>query len=235
MKINFLPVLFVIQALSLHAQNDACTNAIEIFPSNPCTIVTGTFEGIAQNTQDVHCTPAGAYDVWYYFTATNSLTMIDMQTNVTTGQGFEMYSGSCTGENFACGISGPSASGGGYWATDYVVGQTYYIRIFIINAEPSTITYTICVTADTPAGIEAPTVQAGLFVFPNPVTDKIFINGLTGLQSCSFYLYNQMGQVVKQGVLTQESISVDEVPAGNYVLKITDGTQTNLISRIIKV
>jgi transforming growth factor-beta-induced protein len=58
----------------------------------------------------------------------------------------------------------------------------------------------------------------GISIFPNPTNGTIYItNNAVG----QYEILSLQGQIVQKGTLTQSSLSVDALPAGNYILKVS--------------
>jgi uncharacterized surface protein with fasciclin (FAS1) repeats len=58
----------------------------------------------------------------------------------------------------------------------------------------------------------------GIAIFPNPTNGTLFIaNSVSG----KYEIISLQGQVVQKGTMTQSSLSVANLPAGNYVLKVS--------------
>ncbi len=81
------------------------------------------------------------------------------------------------------------------------------------------------------AGIKG---ESNLLVIGNPVRDQIRIEGMAG--RTTLLLYNQQG-VLLQTKITQsyfESLQVDKLPAGTYLLKVVKEDRTTQSFRIVK-
>jgi formylglycine-generating enzyme required for sulfatase activity len=73
-------------------------------------------------------------------------------------------------------------------------------------------------------------------VFPNPAKKYIFVNGATE-QDVAFKISNQLGQVVKNGILSthgERGISIADLPAGMYYLQLSTGQDTDIQKLIIQ-
>ncbi len=66
----------------------------------------------------------------------------------------------------------------------------------------------------------SPAAVSVVRVYPNPVQDIMHVTGIT--EKTSFHLMNTYGQVVKQGLLTQQvtTVNVSALPSGLYYLKL---------------
>ncbi len=121
------------KALLSQPSNDACVNAISIIP-DVCSYTTGTLQGATQSIPPITCnggTSTSAYDVWYKFVATNSSHKITVSPCANLDIVVDLRSGACTGSSIGC-----SDNGGGVGQpevlnyTNFVVGNTYYIRLY---------------------------------------------------------------------------------------------------------
>lgn len=122
--------------------NDECSNAISVTPNAGlgCDVVTsGTIlyatdsgiEGEEGNPDD---------DVWYSFTATNSVHKISA-TNV-NGDGYlmmEVFEESCDGQSVAYGDYD------GFYATELTPETVYYVRVYSYGEDVSDVTFDLCI------------------------------------------------------------------------------------------
>jgi hypothetical protein len=67
-------------------------------------------------------------------------------------------------------------------------------------------------------------------IYPNPVVDKLFIEGL--LRETKVSIYNVLGKLVVSKT-TLKSIDVDHLQSGIYIVKIVDGKQET-VKKFIK-
>ena len=67
-------------------------------------------------------------------------------------------------------------------------------------------------------------------IYPNPVVDKLFIQGL--LRETKVSIYNVLGKLVVSKT-TLKSIDVDHLQSGIYIVKIVDGKQET-VKKFIK-
>ncbi len=73
---------------------------------------------------------------------------------------------------------------------------------------------------DVPAGIAGADALTGLRLFPNPATDKIWVEGFAG--EASYNLYRTDGTAVASGKITAgAAIEIEFLPAGLYLLQLT--------------
>ncbi len=139
--------------------NDECINAT-VVPVNPtidCVATApGSILGATASAQGNTCGGTDDDDVWFQFTATSTQHVISLLNVVgsTTDLFHVLYTGSCgTLTQIAC--SDPNSS----IATNLVIGQTYYIRVYSYTATAGqTTTFTVCV-ATLPPSIKTNTTQ----------------------------------------------------------------------------
>lgn len=79
-------------------------------------------------------------------------------------------------------------------------------------------------------------IAAGIRVYPNPANNAVFITLPNNVARLNISLVNATGQVVLQNILMGEtnSISLDNLPAGIYNLRLQQGTKQQTI-KLIKV
>jgi len=119
-------------------------------------------------------------------------------------------------------------SGLSYDVTGLTAGQTYYFKMRSLNVYGYS-NYSLVGTAVTTTGLNKQET-ATIFVYPNPASDKIFVQlfGLEGIQIIS--LYDAAGVLILEieGVAEAE-ISLEKLPQGIYYLRVLDA-----VTKIIK-
>ena len=143
--------------------NDECANATVITPST-LTTCTSTVPGsvaCATASADANsCASTGSDDdVWYQFTATSNIHMVNI-TNVagsTTDMYFSVYSGTCGSlTNILCSDADAGTLSG------LTVGATYYIRVYTYTTTSGqTTTFDICVATVAPPPVQPPCSNLG--------------------------------------------------------------------------
>jgi len=84
-------------------------------------------------------------------------------------------------------------------------------------------------------GVTSPGLSKGeVIVWPNPVTNELFIEGAEAGTTIS--IYNIVGQRVYRGTINQSQASVDtkNFLAGNYILELTNSDGERVIKKIVK-
>jgi len=145
-KIIFLVVSFY--SSMMNAQNDLCANATTVTPGLTCATISGTFNGASLEANPSTCAPSASQDVWYKFTATDPTMYVEVSnaTNIGLDVAIELYSGSCGGTLVTCENDATAAQGyESYFNTDFVVGQTYYVRVLNVSPNASIRSFSICI------------------------------------------------------------------------------------------
>ncbi|MEJ8816821.1 hypothetical protein [Lacibacter sp. H407] len=135
--------------------NDNCASATSLTSNTSCsniagTVIGGTSSGIAVPS----CGGTADDDVWYSFTAVQSITTISLsgiETNLAaSGTVVELFSGTCGSlTSLGCNFGTSSALS---LSSSLTIGATYYIRVYSMGntALTSTGGYNICITHVSP-------------------------------------------------------------------------------------
>jgi type IX secretion system substrate protein len=75
-------------------------------------------------------------------------------------------------------------------------------------------------------------ISLSFSLYPNPANNYIVIKGLNSGQRPLYSIISIHGKVVKQGFLNAESIAVQDLPAGIYILRILEGNRNYSIKFI---
>ncbi|WP_276132477.1 PKD domain-containing protein [Polluticoccus soli] len=99
----------------------------------------------------------------------------------------------------------------------YASTGTYNVCVTVYNPCGSD---TKCQTVSVTVGIDEVQVLDEITIYPNPVSNKLTINGAAGATA---ELYNVMGSKVYSGKLSVDNaeISTASLPAGSYILQLT--------------
>lgn len=156
-------------AITSFSQNDACQDAIHISNSAFTIPQFHSFEGMTIDQPAPACNSSALQDTWFSFTATSTRMSIAAETIANAQNiGFEVYVGSCTGSVLVCKTNtGLNFSTG--WATHnalgFIIGQTYYLRVFTATNNPA-VNYKVTVR-DFPAPANDDCANATILV-PSP-------------------------------------------------------------------
>jgi hypothetical protein len=222
--------------------NDNCATAIPLTPGLNCNPVAGTvFQATASAT--AACTPPTGTpddDVWYSFVATATAHDIRLAEGVGFSGALQLYGGTCgTLLSRQCLSNTNSNSVEVLAATNLVVGDTYYIRVYSSSATAATAangTFLICVT--TPAGIPANDNCTGaIAVTPgtlcSPILGTTFrATASAGIPVCSPALGTPDDDVWYSFVATHPShdITMDEYTGFDGVVQVFSGSCGSLSS-----
>ncbi|GGD34708.1 DUF7619 domain-containing protein [Flavobacterium orientale] len=164
--------------------NDSCTNA-QVLPVNSdttCTVTSSAIlSGATPSQQTNTCSGMSNADIWFEFTATHEAHILTLSNIVGSIQNLDHAVYSAISTTSPCNdltliyCSAPNDS----FHTSYVVGQTYYLRVYAVADNPSgTATFDICITTpNTPI-----TVSTTEFTVPELI-ENILINSDCSLAS----------------------------------------------------
>ncbi len=215
---EFKIIKYVITLLifsNLFAQNDLCSNAISLLPNTTCVYTNGSFSGSSISTPAPSCGANSSQDVWYSFVATDPTMSVGISPS-NGNVGFELLEGSCSGTSVVCVNAYGLNTSEYYIGNNFVVGQTYYVRILNVLSSLSTANFAICV--------QNPTLSSKNYsieetkIYPNPVNDYFEIE--TNLKIDKISLYNADGQLIL--IEKQKNISIPFLQKGVYFVKIED-------------
>lgn len=145
-----------VSATPLPPINDECINAIPLDVKSVCNPVVGTQTVAATASVGIpSCFATGTLaddDVWYKFIALNKQEVITVQ----SGNGFnavvQLFSGSCGNLTaLACLNASSTAQAEVVYASNLVIGQSYYIRVYHAAAGGGSGNFSICVSSPDPA------------------------------------------------------------------------------------
>ncbi|MFP5437245.1 MAG: T9SS type A sorting domain-containing protein, partial [Bacteroidia bacterium] len=214
--------------------NDLCANATTIAPARTCISTPGSFSGAFLDGNASACAPNASQDVWYKFVATDPALYLEVNhaTNIGLDVAMEIYSGGCDGTIIACQNNATASQGyESYSGSNFVVGQTYFMRILNTSANVSVRNFNVCVQGEL-LGTDAPVVNS-VSITPNPVKDVLKISNLDGINNYTYQIINLQGQSIAKGKLTQDVIYTDGLSKGFYILRLSNSTK-EFVSKFIK-
>ena len=182
------------------ATNDECNTAIniEVNQSSECILTSGNIIGATASTPSSTCVGVANDDVWFTFTATSNtelISLINIQ-GTTSELNHAVYSGSCDSGLILkyCSLVGYSSSK----ANNFIVGQTYYLRIWSNSSLAQVTTFDVCIKS--PSTCENAVLFCGSsvqepFIFPNATG-----NVSTGEIACLYSTPNSIYYSVKVGL-----------------------------------
>ena len=125
--------------------NDLCANATELIPTTALTYTYGSFSGALLDAISPACATSSSQDIWYKFTATDSIMSITLSGETYLNHGFEIRQGGCNGTVLECINTAATGYSEGYFNNNFVPGQVYYIRVFNASAGLSTVNFGISI------------------------------------------------------------------------------------------
>jgi hypothetical protein len=209
--------------------NDLCSGAVALTPNTNCVTTTGSFSGSSNTGTTTTCSASSLQDVWYSFVATDPNMSITLSNVLNVNLGMEIITGSCTGTSFVCDDSSSSTSTEFYQSNTFVVGQTYYVRVFHSESLLLTSAFTICVQNPTLSSGEN-TVEV-FNLYPNPVTDFFEIETNLKIKEVSLLTLN--GQLIKSE--KQKRVYTSNMSKGVYLVKVEDENGNISVKKIIKL
>ena len=228
MKKALLSLLITfLSTTTIFSQNDLCQNAITLTPSTTCTTNTGTFNGSTISTAAPSCAPNASQDVWYQFVATDPTMRISLAGTSGLDHGFELLQTNCTGSSLVCINANTFNTGETYINNNFIVGQTYLIRVLNVSTTTTALSFNICVI-NTPAPANDLCNNATII---NPSTSCSPITGTfsgssisTAAPSCA---PNATQDVWYQFIATAPTIFIrlnNEFFGGDYGFELFDGS-----------
>ncbi|MCE3278130.1 MAG: hypothetical protein K0S44_321 [Bacteroidetes bacterium] len=157
--------------------NNFCTNAINLNVTSSCTATNGTSFGATMS--QAGCVGTADDDVWYSFTATNSVQTITVNPSSYMDVVVELFSGICGALTSLDCMNSTALNGNEViTATGLNFGSVYYIRVYDAGTMTAGAPFTICVTGTaltTPANDEPCNATA----LPNVTSACNFLNFTT--------------------------------------------------------
>lgn len=124
-------------------------------PAATCNAVTADVAGATQSIAAITCnsyTGVADNDVWFKFVATAASHTIYVTGSANFDAVVDLRSGACNGTNIGCSDATLEAGTETIAASGLTIGATYYIRVYdYYSGDPTTTTFTICVTAPSAA------------------------------------------------------------------------------------
>ncbi|MBX7202336.1 MAG: T9SS type A sorting domain-containing protein [Bacteroidia bacterium] len=136
--------LLIVFASQLSA-NDECANAIAIQPGITCTPVIGSFAASTLSGNVPACAPSASQDIWFSFVATEITLNIQISAVSGLNHGFEIYFNNCAGDMIACVNNSGSGNSENYFNNNFIIGASYFIRVFNANTLPVASNFNICI------------------------------------------------------------------------------------------
>ena len=114
--------------------NDDCLGAQEIIPNlSTAASDMGTFSGATLDGSRVGCATSSVQDVWFRFTATDSMMSIHLHATSAVNHGFELRADNCNSAAIACVNAVGASYAENYHVNTFVPGRVYFIRVFSVT------------------------------------------------------------------------------------------------------
>tara|TARA_R110002049_G_C9161782_1_gene561046 strand:+ start:671 stop:4336 length:3666 start_codon:yes stop_codon:yes gene_type:complete len=219
--------------------NDDCLGAFAVTVENEIadfasatqiqgSIAAATDSGVAA------CAGTSNDDVWYSFVATSADINIDV-TDDFDGV-IELFSGECGSlvsvecDDYDSTFGNPRIS-----RTDFVVGETYLLRVFYYYATTSSASeFTLAIWSESEEALSVDNFDVNAFTyFPNPVKNTLTLNAQNTIEQVS--MYNMLGQEVLRATpnAIDSELDMSQLQTGAYFVKVTIANITQTI-RVIK-
>ena len=75
--------------------------------------------------------------------------------------------------------------------------------------------------------------EEDFMLYPNPAENYIQVKMIDIIEGTTFRIVNMIGQTVSEGILSKDSISIDELQSGIYFMEVNDGEEL-MVQRFIK-
>lgn len=84
-----------------------------------------------------------------------------------------------------------------------------------------------------PLGLSERSSRTEIFLYPNPASDHIRIEGIPIDKPVDFQIIGPMGRIFQRGTITEPELNVSNLPAGIYQLLVNEG-QSQFLGRFMK-
>lgn len=177
--------------------NDTCGGAVNLAVNTTCTYTSGTTSGATQSYTG--CSGTSDDDVWYVFTASNSVQTITVHPIGTLDMVVQVYSGTCSTLNsINCTDNTFSGQDEQVNLVGLVAGQNYYVRVYDYYSG-TTGNFQICVTG---AATPAPTNDSPCSAIQLPAVTS----------ACQYLGFTTVGATASVGAPTPASCAGGSAP-----------------------
>ncbi|GAB6012433.1 T9SS type A sorting domain-containing protein [Viscerimonas tarda] len=128
-------------------------------------------------------------------------------------------------------ITLPDQGEGRFEASLDFYGEVVTCKMTNLSFPDLTVNYQVKIS-DTITGIQKEVVRNEILIYPNPVSEVLYVETLNPVNGIE--LYNTTGQIVKRDSqeTTRYEISVGELPPGVYVLRTTTASGKKITSKV---
>jgi len=129
---SFTNAPFELAVISASQPNETCDQSISLSVQDvdDFTYTQGNLGGATESTPA--CSGSVSTDVWYSFTATSEAIEVYLAPQSGLDLAFELFD-SCGGESIVCMDSNSTSYSEAYFADDFIIGDTYFIKVFLFN------------------------------------------------------------------------------------------------------
>ncbi len=203
--------------------NDECSGAVALTvnPDYSCSSVTpGTVASATASNVTSTCGGTADDDVWFSFTATDTLHRISLInfTGSTSDMYMALWSGDCGNLTLVPGsCSDPQTLDIG----GLTVGTTYYLQVYTWTSTPNqSSAFDVCVGTDFGQAVGEVEPPHQLAVYPNPASTELFINTATG-KPVHVKVFDMVGHLaIEQNMTTR--LDITSLAPGSYSVLIID-------------
>jgi hypothetical protein len=168
--------------------NNTCASAVALTVNAACSTTSGTTVGATQS--QAGCTGTADDDVWYSFTATNSVQTITVDPSSLMDPVVELFSGSCASlTSLYCMDNGLTNGNEVISAIGLTPGTVYFVRVYDYYAGNGGFPFTICITG---APTAVPTNDEPCNAIPLP----------TVTAACNYSNFTTVGSTASVGAPT---------------------------------
>lgn len=208
--------------------HNSCEFALSINPQNECNNIPLSFFGTNLSSTPVTCASSASQDVWVKFVAELETYRVHLPAIWPLNHGFEIYQGTCNGSIISCVNAATSNQAETLIWNNFIVGETYYVRIFNASSNLSTITFNVCIQA-MPAPLNDECQNATVLIpspYNLPLTSTFSGSTLTAsIPSCAT---NASQDLWYQFTATQSIMVVNvQLPSSSGGFEIFEGSCTN--------
>src|SRR5690554_2286468 len=218
-----------------HAQHDGCSFAPFLSVTSTCNSPTqGTSAGATQTIPG--CAGNADDDVWYSFIATSTSHQIRVGSSIGYDAVLQVFANSCSSlTSLGCTDNGASGQPEVFNYSNYVIGQTYKIRVYHYGAGSGSGNFTICLTnASAPPSNDYCLNAVPLNVNSSCVFQTFSNDGATNsAPGCSG---NADDDVWFKFIATNavQEIRVNPISSMDLVVQLYSGTCSNLSSLVCR-
>jgi hypothetical protein len=201
-------------------------------PTSTCITTQSTFSGSSISETAPGCASNASQDVWFKFVATDPTMNIFLSTVSGLNHGFELFSESCNGANLACVNNQSSGLGEGLVYSNFILGATYYVRVFNVSNTLSINNFNICLIS-TSLNNKTFINDSSFLIFPNPATTFLYLDTNIHFKSNNYTIFTIDGKEILNGKLTEnKKIDIQSLIPGIYFIKVNNNSNSK---RFIKI